>query len=768
MPIEGLTKWIVGFALCLWILWGCDDRRPFSGHGESGLEPLPAFQGGTPATMIGGDVTGPSPVPFIEPKKIWDRFLIFVWQYDTDVVEDLELYERVGFMAFHIDRGAEEHSLVEFAQHRAFPYYVDHAAGRGYLHLTEETGRNEILGKSHIVVRPYSLADPEVIGMLKDNLAENVATTRLGPVTAYAFDDEISTGSFNSPAEVDGSPLSREGYRDWLRKSYQRISKLNETWGANLEDFSQAVPVSFEVVRRAHTDPPFGRWNLSMWMDWRSYMDTQFARCLADLTRFTNALDPSTPAGFVGGQQPAPYGGYDYEKICRSVQWIEAYDIGGTTELLRSLWSWPERRPYVQTWFSSGDAKSDAWFLWYYLLHGNRGVIAWPELDGSWFGTGPEGVAPFIAENRAVIREVQGEISEFILDVGTRFEADPIAVYYSHPSVQASWVMDVVTHGRTWPERSSSLDDQCQSAGKNRVAWFKLLEDCGFQYNVVTPGQVKAGELVEQGYRVLILNRTIAMSDLEAEAIRQFVRRGGTVIADHLTGLLDEHGVGRREGGALDGLFGLRRDESRGYLDGKHITEIDGQYYEEPFLDRLKYRGARRYEGMVVYERGTRSTDATPKDSVIWADVVMEKRVGAGRTVYLNLTPLAYIDHSERLGPLGDNWRALLRELLAESEVYPRATVLSDGTWVPLAELVYWRNEDRLIVGLVKNPTRQATTSEAGQVQGVAGEDTINVEIVFREPFSGARDLRTGAKLPAGKTIRAYWKPWEALLFEVE
>ena len=39
-------------------------------------------------------------------------------------------------------------------------------------------------------------------------------------------------------------------------------------------------------------------------------------------------------------------------------------------------------------------------------------------------------------------------------------------------------------------ERLYPIYDACQTAGKNRVAWMKLLEDCGYQYNVVTAGQV--------------------------------------------------------------------------------------------------------------------------------------------------------------------------------------------------------------------------------------------------------------------------------------
>ena len=44
--------------------------------------------------------------------------------------------------------------------------------------------------------------------LLKSLLRVNVGTTKKGLVYAYAFDDEISLGSFNNPAEVDIHPLS--------------------------------------------------------------------------------------------------------------------------------------------------------------------------------------------------------------------------------------------------------------------------------------------------------------------------------------------------------------------------------------------------------------------------------------------------------------------------------------------------------------------------------------------------------------------------------
>jgi len=693
-------------------------------------------------------------VPFIRPKPDWDRFVILVWQYQTRAQDDLELYKQAGFHGFHIDRGAGAQAQVDFAREAGFPYYVDHAADKGYLYLSSDANRSAVSRKKTVIPRPNSLADPKTIEILQGHLRKNVAVTKQGPVLAYAFDDEISLGVFNSPAEVDGSELSVAGYRAWLKAAYGSIEKLNAQWGTSLKDFSEAQPCSFEDVRAAHAAPPFAKWNLSRWMDWRTYMDTQFADCLAGLARFTNTLDPATPAGFVGGQQPAPYGGYDYSKITKSIQWIEAYDIGGTCEILRSLWKWPERRPYVQTWFSSGDPRRDAWFLWYYLVHGNRGVIAWPDKGGSWFHWKGGGLAPFIAANAATIREVQGEVSKFILDPETRFDADPIALYYSHPSVQASWVMDAVPHGGTWPNRSSSMDNANSSSARNRVAWMKILEDCGYQYNVVTPEQVTAGALEKEGYKVLILGRTICLSDAEAAAIRKFVEQGGTVIADYLTGVLDEHGKGRAAGGALDDLFGIKRDESKGYLDGKTIAEINGELYSKPFLQRLSYEGSSR-----VYERGTVSVGDGQHGQVL-------SKVGRGEMRYLNLSPVDYNDLGKRTGQPGGIWRCDIGGMLVEDLGW-RARVLVGKDPLDLTETLFWRKGDTVVLAVIKNPPRDAAVDSAGKIEDVFG-DPIDVEIRLARPATAIRNFRTGEKLPDGAVIKARWQPWEALLFEIK
>jgi hypothetical protein len=47
---------------------------------------------------------------------------------------------------------------------------------------------------------------------------------------------------------------------------------------------------------------------------------------------------------------------------------------------------------------------------------------------------------------------------------------------------------------------------------------------------------------------------------------------------------LDGHPVDR---GVLDTLFGIKREASARYMNGKEISEMDAEKYEKPFLERF-------------------------------------------------------------------------------------------------------------------------------------------------------------------------------------
>lgn len=521
-------------------------------------------------------------VPAVPPNKYWSTYLIMPWQLSiraggTDVLVDQAEYRRVGLRAFHIDHGNSGANLKQrrFAVENNWPFYLGHACGKGILHLHKST-RNRLRKKEKasraMLKRPYCLAAPAVMRKLKGILKPRVEAMKGAPVVGYAFDDEVSLGSFNSPLELDISPASIAAYRKWLKKEYGGdLAALNKEYGTSFPSFEAVSPVGFERARRGMNAKSLGRINLSRWIDWRSYMDTQLAECLRELVKYSNKLDPTTPAGFVGAQQPSAWAGYDYAKLRKVVQWIEAYDIGGTNEILRSFW--PQTRPHVQTWFSGhAGVKANSWALWFYMCHGNRAAIQWPA--GMFRSVnGKRKISPVMEGLAPTFKEIQGKLSTKIIN--GRFLNDPIAIYYSQPSVILNWAMDSHVHGKTWPSRSSSMDNAHSTSGNTRVAWLKTLEDLGFQGKFVAAEDVADGILTREKYKVLILPRILCLSDREAAAIRAFVEAGGTVIADQVCGLFDGRGKARGGQGVLDNLFGVKHDLTKGLFAGTCLTEVN-------------------------------------------------------------------------------------------------------------------------------------------------------------------------------------------------
>ena len=92
-------------------------------------------------------------------------------------------------------------------------------------------------------------------------------------------------------------------------------------------------------------------------------------------------------------------------------------------------------------------------------------------------------------------------------------------------------------------------------------------------------------------------------------------------------------------------------------------------------MDRFTfYRGAYRHKRLPVIERGTRTVpeakgekinSPSPQKNPPW--VLIEHKTGAGRTIYLNLSPLEYWDSEKRFGDAGNEWRAIVENMLAKS-----------------------------------------------------------------------------------------------------
>jgi len=705
-----------------------------------------------------------APARTTDYSNVWGHFAVLVWQYNTPPPGQLaeRAYDALNLAGIHLDDGFSQ-ELYQFARSRDYEYYVDHAAGKGDLHLYRrewEPFHEAYKRNRNQPVRPRVLLDPALRERLFNRLRENIPRAKDGLCLAYAFDDEISTTSFTSPVDLCWAPESLAAFRRWLERRYGSLDALNAEWATHYTRFDDALPLTVDDVRDAWTKP-FSQWNLSRWADHREFMDDVLAELLTALRDEANRLDDQRPAGFVGGQAPSAYGGYDYAKLSRAVQWMEAYDIGGTDALLRSFWG--TRKPRAQTFFATGKLHVDRWFLWNALVRGNRGVIAWPELNGkSWFQG--EGILPEIQRLAPTFDEIQGILGEML--VGAEPVTDGIGIYYSQPSIRVSWMMDAQVHGSTWVNRSSSLNNANASDILNRVAWIKWLEDCGFGYEFVSYLDVQEGVVDLSRYRALILPRAFALSEREIEALTAYVHNGGLLIADYGTALFDEHGKGRMRGG-LDSLFGIARGASGAVLNGETIAEVNAEKDRLPLRERVSYDRARRVGDFVLYERVLRGISGTKiRNRNAGADFVVENTSQKGRTIYLNATPIPYL--WLRREPGGMAYRDLLRSLLASAQVFPRVEIERTSSPSPTIARLWWRKDNTFYLCLVENPVRDALVDGMGDVEGIPTTDSERLRLRFSAPLRELFDERSNRSFGSGNVFEMTWNPQEAAILRVE
>jgi hypothetical protein len=272
--------------------------------------------------------------------------------------------------------------------------------------------------------------------------------------------------------------------------------------------------------------------NFSAWADFKAWMDVAFSRALAMGSHAVHAADPTAYAAIEGGQVPG-WGGYDYSRLATAVDAIELYDGGGNMEIARSL-----NPGMIILTTSSGSGPAAIHELWQEILRGARGTILWDPKgdiirdDGSVSDRGRDLAGP--------LRDLRSGLGALL--VNSPRETAPIAILYSPASLRTQWMLDWQPWGDAWSRRDSDADYEDASAVRSSLVGFlRLFEHLGIAPQVVTRERLEAGDLEKSGLRLLVLPRAIALSPGEAAAVRRFLGKGGTVIADGEPGLFDQH-----------------------------------------------------------------------------------------------------------------------------------------------------------------------------------------------------------------------------------
>lgn len=97
-----------------------------------------------------------------------------------------------------------------------------------------------------------------------------------------------------------------------------------------------------------------------------------------------------------------------------------------------------------------------------------------------------------------------------------------------------------------------------QDAGEHAMGMYHALVERRIPFEIVNPGLLDAQHL--SAFKLLILSDVTSLSDKQCEQLRQFVARGGSLLATFETSLYDENNQLRKNFGLSD-LFGVHYDQ---------------------------------------------------------------------------------------------------------------------------------------------------------------------------------------------------------------
>ncbi|MGH9617933.1 MAG: hypothetical protein ACRD28_14430, partial [Acidobacteriaceae bacterium] len=228
----------------------------------------------------------------------------------------------------------------------------------------------------------------------------------------------------------------------------------------------------------------------------------------------------------------------------------------------------------------------------------------------------------------------------------------PIVIDYSQPSFRTDWMLERRPDGAAWMTRDAAYERSNNNFIRLRLSWCNLIQDEGLQYRFVSYDQIPKGELLKDGYQVLILPDSTSLSQREANAIREFVSDGGIAIASGMPGTYDEHSKKLSQSSLADLFGGSNSQQENVHAFGKGKAILLNTDIESYLVNRLEGK-----EGPVHREIGEllRASGVHPQfvaeDAAGHSVVGIDKHVfanGGVRIVTLMSNPQA---HVSELGP---------------------------------------------------------------------------------------------------------------------
>lgn len=505
-------------------------------------------------------------------------------------------------------------------------------------------------------------------------------------------------------------------FLDYLRDLYGDIAALNTEWETDYADYAD-IPEAFVAESRAA-----GR--AAVWSDYMRFAGEAYVKLQLQYRDAIQAVDPRAAAG-----TDAVYYGTSVARLYRELGYIMPYYRPWLVHFARSM---AKAEPPVYTGVCTGvygyygvPESLRRRTPWNILLTGNNSILYWSLLAGF------EGDLSF---GGTLVGWMMDEISRIKLSGAAQWiiEADrapaTAAILYSEDSRRAE------------PFNDSGFSN-VEPAG---TSFQEMLDDQGIPFNYLSRECVVEDDtLADPNLKLLVLPAAIAISEAEAEAIRAFVQRGGTVWADIEPAVMTRHGR-RLPQGQLDDLFGITR------TGPAQRQDVEVTFPGHPALTAGADASVRAAGGRALLDAGG-------------VPLFIRQRHGAGAALLWNLDPAFYgvgrgAGSDAEQGTLGRSHGraaagyAFIGERLAEAGLRPRQTTLAGGPPIGLALTEFTRGDGRIL---------------AMEVKPVGG---VDYPATVRMPLDGrfhVHEIRSGRQWPISDVIELDVEANDVFLFSL-
>jgi len=455
-------------------------------------------------------------------------------------------------------------------------------------------------------VRVPCLNDPQVLQKIADGLNKDIDKVKDFSVCEFTMGDELHF----SPAgyELCFCPYCVKKFQEFIQQEYTTIQNLNKEYNSHYNSFSEVQPVTYQDAMK---NPDL----IPLWVDYRRCMESVWAGSYQYAADVIRKKIPYARVGYEGTDAEInTFKAADFYKLMNAINLNGDYtrpfidyavkDFAQPNSLVSFGWTGGYS-------FCRESKLFNYYFPWRNLFKGATGGFMWTGFPGQLMSTTASDFSfyDFFKVTLAQLNEIKSGVGKMFME--SQRECDQTAILYSASSVH------MATLSPKFPMMAEVLD-----------SIVTVMEDTQRQFKIISYKQLEEGILNTGNFKFLYLPFAQALSQKEASEIINFVRNGGTVIADLRPGVCDGHGKPYSTG-ILDEIFGVSQNTSDRSGGKKANIEIG----DTSFPSKLP---------TTIVDTNLKVTTGQALGSADGVPVLITNTYGKGRGILLNFSMKEY------------------------------------------------------------------------------------------------------------------------------